>query len=336
MLEKGLYKTIKIGQRRNHFDKYDAMYIFGGSFLASQVVGTIVLLLTNMQMVAIVFMQAAMFLMVYFYTKDKRVNIEEAIRFKKFKSINIPFLFLLAPCMIFVMLPIQNAWANLLEYLGLNIGSVNFDYGSNTIAQILSVLVISVGPMIGEETVFRGGIANGFATDYGKVKAIVFSALLFTIMHSNPMQIWNPLVMGLILGYVMFKTGSVFAAAIVHFCNNFIVCLLDLLGGETFMQFYDKSWWWLMLIGLAVGAGVIVAIYFINKENKIIEKPLAQIESENTPLTQIPQNMTYNETLTYRVVSDGLRSRRFQSKLLMFISIASCSISIIAILLGVI
>ena len=50
--------------------------------------------------------------------------------------------------------------------------------------------------------------------------AIVVSALFFAVIHANPWQALNAFLIGLMMGYVYYKTGSLILTMIIHFVNN--------------------------------------------------------------------------------------------------------------------
>ncbi len=50
--------------------------------------------------------------------------------------------------------------------------------------------------------------------------AILWSAIIFTCFHLNPYQLVYPLVMGCFLGWVYYKTRSVWICIFMHFVNN--------------------------------------------------------------------------------------------------------------------
>ena len=52
--------------------------------------------------------------------------------------------------------------------------------------------------------------------------AIIFSALLFGLIHGNTGQLLYTTIMGLILGYIVVKTNSIKYAVIIHIIQNFI------------------------------------------------------------------------------------------------------------------
>ena len=89
----------------------------------------------------------------------------------------------------------------------------------------LALEVVFVAPVF-EELLFRGMILSAILKEYDSKEAIFFSALLFGIIHLNLQQGVNGFFLGLTLGYIYFKTGSLYLCIFAHFLNNFIVTLL--------------------------------------------------------------------------------------------------------------
>lgn len=75
-----------------------------------------------------------------------------------------------------------------------------------------------------EEILCRGLIMRGLEK-YGKVFAIVVSAVIFGLMHGNLTQTIGASLMGLILGYVAMEYGIKWSM-FLHFTNNCIFCCL--------------------------------------------------------------------------------------------------------------
>lgn len=88
---------------------------------------------------------------------------------------------------------------------------------STTFSMLIYVSLI--GP-IAEEFVFRG-VALRALERYGKVFAIVVSAILFGCFHANLMQGMFAIIVGIILGYVTIEY-SIRWAILLHIFNNFI------------------------------------------------------------------------------------------------------------------
>lgn len=84
-------------------------------------------------------------------------------------------------------------------------------------------IVVSAG--ICEELFFRGIIMSEYRF-LGRRNAIIISALLFGVFHFNFQNIVGPIILGLIFGYLVYRTGSIFAAVIGHMMNNLIALTL--------------------------------------------------------------------------------------------------------------
>ena len=83
-----------------------------------------------------------------------------------------------------------------------------------------------------EEWLCRGMVLRGLLAKMKPAWAIILSALFFSIIHMNPMQGVNAFLLGLILGYVYYKTGSLWLTMFLHFMNNSSAFLRGLLPGE--------------------------------------------------------------------------------------------------------
>ena len=97
-----------------------------------------------------------------------------------------------------------------------------FDSDLGVWGGILRVVIIA--PVV-EELIFRGVIMSGFMKNYKAVYAILFSALLFALFHLNPWQFPVAFMLGLILGWLRIRTGSIFACITGHAINNGLVFL---------------------------------------------------------------------------------------------------------------
>lgn len=87
--------------------------------------------------------------------------------------------------------------------------------------------VIGLLAPIAEETVFRGAILRSLL---GWTKrhwvAIAISALLFALVHGNPAQMPHAFCVGLLLGWLYYRTGSVIPGIAFHWVNNTIAFAL--------------------------------------------------------------------------------------------------------------
>ncbi len=80
----------------------------------------------------------------------------------------------------------------------------------------LATLVVPVY----EEIFFRGFIHNAFRNRLGMWGAIIASSLLFGLFHLIPAQIITAFLLGLVLGWMYEKSGSLWTVIIAHVVNN--------------------------------------------------------------------------------------------------------------------
>lgn len=83
-----------------------------------------------------------------------------------------------------------------------------------------SFLVVAIFAPIFEEWLCRGMVLRGLLTKMKPGWAIVVSALFFSVIHLNPWQGLNAFCIGLVMGYVYYKTGSLWLTMLIHFVNN--------------------------------------------------------------------------------------------------------------------
>jgi membrane protease YdiL (CAAX protease family) len=103
----------------------------------------------------------------------------------------------------------------------------DFSFGLEEMMRIFSswpllfaVLVVGVGPGIGEELMFRGFLGRGLVGRYGVVAGVVLTSLLFGLIHLIPSQAIFAALMGIPLHYVYLTTRSLWLPMLLHFLNN--------------------------------------------------------------------------------------------------------------------
>ncbi|HWK58982.1 MAG TPA: type II CAAX endopeptidase family protein [Parapedobacter sp.] len=85
---------------------------------------------------------------------------------------------------------------------------------------IYSFLAIVIAAPIIEELIFRGIILEGLLQRYSPVKSIILSSILFGIVHLNPWQFVSALVIGLLSGWVYYRTRKLSLSILIHLVNN--------------------------------------------------------------------------------------------------------------------
>lgn len=129
------------------------------------------------------------------------------------------------------------AFANIAtSYAGQIFESFGIDYSVDTgdspagvFGFLLSVIGTAVVPGLVEEFACRG-IMFGVLKKYGDAFAIITTSVIFGLMHGNFVQIPFALLVGLVLGVIRVKTGSMLVCFGVHAANNLVSVLFDYFG----------------------------------------------------------------------------------------------------------
>jgi membrane protease YdiL (CAAX protease family) len=102
--------------------------------------------------------------------------------------------------------------------------------GGSIVATI--VLVGILGP-IAEEIFFRGFVLPGLVKRFGVVRSLLLSSLIFGLFHIDPGAIVPTFALGLALGWVYLKTGSIWPAMFAHGLHNTVAVLLAKYASTT-------------------------------------------------------------------------------------------------------
>jgi membrane protease YdiL (CAAX protease family) len=84
----------------------------------------------------------------------------------------------------------------------------------------ITLISVSVFAPLFEEWLCRGIVLRSLLTKYSPATAIIVSAVFFAIIHFNPWQAIPAFILGLLFGYVYYKTGSLKLTMLMHCANN--------------------------------------------------------------------------------------------------------------------
>ncbi len=109
------------------------------------------------------------------------------------------------------------------------------------------VLLMAVVPAICEELTFRGFIFGGLVRDRSALRALMITSLVFGVSHGVLQQSMSATLMGVILGWVSLKSGSVWPSVLIHVTNNALsvslsrISELELRGIGLILQSTDQG-----------------------------------------------------------------------------------------------
>lgn len=96
---------------------------------------------------------------------------------------------------------------------------------------IAAIFVIGIMPAIFEEFLFRG-IVDGSMSELNSRAAVIFSSVMFAVLHADIYNFVGYIIMGVIMTGLVRRTGTVYSAMIFHFANNITALLLGFFNSE--------------------------------------------------------------------------------------------------------
>lgn len=86
---------------------------------------------------------------------------------------------------------------------------------------LFNLLVIAIVPAIGEELLFRGYLQQSFSKWLSNPHvAIIVTAVLFSAIHLHFQGFLPRFILGVLLGYLFYWSGSLWLPILAHFANN--------------------------------------------------------------------------------------------------------------------
>ncbi len=119
---------------------------------------------------------------------------------------------------------------------------------------LLIITIVFLAP-IGEELLFRGFLQKYLENAWGDVtRAILFSSLFFAAIHFNPFWMIQIYFLGVLLGYLAWRTQSVLPCIIFHIIINGASLMFTSMGdsAESFLLWQGHIHPVLLIIGFGL------------------------------------------------------------------------------------
>lgn len=118
------------------------------------------------------------------------------------------------------------------------------------------LISVSVFAPFFEEWLCRGIILRGLLTKMKPAWAIMISAAVFGLIHGNLWQAIPAFIIGVVLGYVYYKTGSLKLTMLMHCVNNTLSVVVSRIPGLEDVEFFSQimSPWAYVLVIVAFTA----------------------------------------------------------------------------------
>jgi membrane protease YdiL (CAAX protease family) len=134
---------------------------------------------------------------------------------------------------------------------------------------LFSSAVLMAG--IAEEMLFRGLIQRTLEHYRDPAMGIVLSSVFFALVHFNPWTAIQITLLGLVLGYLTWRTGSIVPAVILHSVNNLLsIALLNI--PEQRLSWYGSEnhvhWHW---IAVALLVFIVTVRAFNRRSSELLD-----------------------------------------------------------------
>ena len=150
------------------------------------------------------------------------------------------------------------------------------------------ILLMAFVPAICEELAFRGFVFGGLLRNKGRFRAVLITAVMFGISHGIVQQSICATCMGLLLGWITLRTGSVLPTILIHFTNNALSVSMDRIAksdwasSEVIIRSTETgpeySLLWICVSAFTAGACI---VYFWSLPPAVDESKADLVEVEN-------------------------------------------------------
>ena len=136
--------------------------------------------------------------------------------------------------MVFAVIAMTVAAAFIVEPVSLLLPEMSPEYEAKFAAMLggpawVTFIYVSIFAPFFEEWLCRGIVLRGMLKKVKPAWAIVISAIFFALIHMNLWQAVPAFLLGLLFGYVYYKTGSLKLTMLMHFTNNTMAFALSLI-----------------------------------------------------------------------------------------------------------
>ena len=200
---------------------------------------------------------------------------------------------IILPCILALVffIPLELWFNSTLDLPNLMVDTFEKAFGS-----VLGLVSVGILVPIAEEFLFRGAVLNSllkWKPAEGKPwLAVLLSAVLFSVIHVNPAQMPGTFMMGLLFGWICYRTGSLLPGIVMHVLNNSLVIIAALVvalssageeGPETISGMFGSPTFEFCAVYMSAilcAAVVVQAVLMVKKHYPPREAVLSQDEQE--------------------------------------------------------
>lgn len=175
---------------------------------------------------------------------------------------------------------------------------VPFEQLVNSAPLWMAIFVLAIVPAVCEELAFRGFVFTGLRQNDGGLRAILGTAAIFALSHAVFQQSLAALFMGLLLGWVTLRTGSLLPALMIHASNNALSLSLGradssspllttyVLSPSDLGMSYQEGW------TLFTAALSLCCLFYLSRGQLVSQRAAKSLASTSIPALQNIKTLT--------------------------------------------
>jgi membrane protease YdiL (CAAX protease family) len=144
---------------------------------------------------------------------------------------------------------------------------------------ILYFIALAIFAPLGEEILFRGAVQGAYEERRSPLFAILITAVMFAFYHFRVSGLPALLPVSFVLGYVAWRTGSIYASMLIHFGMNATAAANTLVALQVNGVGLPLSSLWAALAGAGIAAGL---LYALNRLQPV-PLPVSDLPAETPP-----------------------------------------------------
>lgn len=156
-------------------------------------------------------------------------DFKKVLRIKKISILNLFLIFCIMAFAIFPVNYLNSYYLLLIKVLFGKVVVASVPPASGWTGLLINIVIIGISAGVCEELLFRGAIMRGLER-FGARKAILLTGFLFGLWHMYFTSLFGTFVLGILIGYIVYRTDSIFGGMFAHFCNNSFSVLFGFIG----------------------------------------------------------------------------------------------------------
>ncbi len=104
----------------------------------------------------------------------------------------------------------------------------------------IALLVIGVSAAVCEEVMFRGLIQSGYRK-YGIAVSLGITSVMFGLLHRDIQKAVSTILLGALIGFIVYRTGSIYTGMVAHFTNNASAVILSFMASKMSGYLYGEG-----------------------------------------------------------------------------------------------